>query len=174
MGDPSPAPADAASILATITGITEAARDFDKTTTDWDGGLLGALTILKKSGDLTRDTKSGAAVAEAAAPLTVPEAEAIAAAFRELAAVLSGAIDTTIAAKPRFQGIRFLGGSAVGKILDGLRSAAVAFNDAVTAKTPADMVDTARSIFEQIDGHFVRGLAVFPVAGNATLDKKGS
>ncbi|KAL3957464.1 hypothetical protein ACCO45_008042 [Purpureocillium lilacinum] len=171
---PAPTAADAAAIIATINGITEAARDFDKTTATWDGGLLGAVSILTKSGNLTKDTNNGAAIAEAADPLTVPEAETVAAAFRELADVLSKAIDTTIAAKPRFEAIRFLGTSAVGKILDGLRSAAVAFNDAVTRKAPAELVDTAKAIFAQIDGHFVRGLAVFPLSGNGAPETQGS
>ncbi|GJN75433.1 coq1 putative hexaprenyl diphosphate synthase [Purpureocillium lilacinum] len=171
---PAPTAADAAAIIATINGITEAARDFDKTTATWDGGLLGAVSILTKSGNLTKDTNNGAAIAEAADPLTVPEAETVAAAFRELADVLSKAIDTTIAAKPRFEAIIFLGTSAVGKILDGLRSAAVAFNDAVTRKAPAELVATAKAIFAQIDGHFVRGLAVFPLSGNGAPETQGS
>ncbi|KAJ6438401.1 cation chloride cotransporter [Purpureocillium lavendulum] len=164
-----PVVSDAASVLASIHRITEAAVDFNKTLTDWNGGITGALSILSKSGGLIRMTNSGAETVNASDPLTVKEAQKIAVAAQELANLLGKAIDTAIARKPHFDTVAFFGSFAGEAILQRLRSASTVLHDALTAKAPAEMIDAATYIFTQIDGHFSREEIIIVTGGSTGI-----
>lgn len=163
---------DGSSVLASIYRITQTTIDFDKTVASWDGGMLGALSILVKASNLINDTNAGAATAEAAGILNMSEAEEICVASQDFANLVGRAIDTAIVAKPKFQNIPLVGNPAVVAFLHKLRNAE--FSKAICAKMPADMHAVSNSIVKQIEHHLDRGISAFESDGGGPKDTEGA
>ncbi|KAG4440772.1 hypothetical protein IFR05_003759 [Cadophora sp. M221] len=156
--------ADGASISAAIDNISAAAAKLNETVAGFpDNPILGLTDI----GDLLVDStaalksiKQGTKVAEASGNLTVLEAFGLAGKISSLSTTVQSTLDTTVAAKPRFDKLLIVS-PIVLLNLKQQRSATVDFGDAVTEKIPVELQPIAKNLQAPILAALDKAIAAY-------------
>ncbi|KAK5991585.1 hypothetical protein PT974_09870 [Cladobotryum mycophilum] len=160
-----PVVADVASILDSLKHIKQATIDFDTCINSWDGGILGAFSLVKRANDVITDTNNTATLAKTAAPFAHDEAKQIIDLIQDIADVVGKVVDTVDTDQAKFKRVKYIGDTAAIAILRRLKYTIEAMADAFVPKTPAEILPITDSIAEQFDRHLARGIAIFETSG---------
>ncbi|KAH8736109.1 hypothetical protein BGZ61DRAFT_441576 [Ilyonectria robusta] len=151
--------------MNSLNQIRIAAIHFNKTVAEWNGGYLGAISIVMQSRELVNTI--GAASASIAPSIVARTSNAISLDQDALEIALhlvrdvGSAIDTAIDAKPKHDALPTLSKPIVVNIFKNLRTAASELGGVLGPLTTGERVGEAHTIVKQIDDHLVRGLAVY-------------
>ncbi|KAF7545681.1 hypothetical protein G7Z17_g8985 [Cylindrodendrum hubeiense] len=135
-------------ITAAMGTISSTTTELETTVSGWNGKPLGTLPIIIKSTKLLIDIKSGTTTAEDSAVLSLGEALQVAQATNSLAAVVEPALDTIVAAKPKFDAL--LLGPIILLNLELQKKATEDFSSAVVEKVPEALQAVAEALVQPI------------------------
>ncbi|KAH7000952.1 antigenic cell wall galactomannoprotein-like protein [Ilyonectria destructans] len=151
--------ASGATIIAAMGVISDTTTALGDAVTAWDGSLDGTTAIVVLSDQLLSDTGDGTSVAEASDELSLSEAIDVATATNSLGAVVEAALDTIVDAKSKFDALGV--SSVILQTLQSQKAATETFSDAVIAKVPAVLQDTAESLVQPILDAFDDAIAAY-------------
>ncbi|EJD35828.1 hypothetical protein AURDEDRAFT_175102 [Auricularia subglabra TFB-10046 SS5] len=151
---------DISDIEAFVTALGDSLAKFDGHSAS---GLAQALAIHNDTLNLdiaiqkaTNDTKA------APGPVGIDEAQAILAKFKEFQPTIIAALDSVVAKKSDFKAVPIFGVPTIVKTdLTSLNASTKAFEGALIAKTPAQLVPGAQQLVVPVDDAFGRAVSAY-------------
>lgn len=137
-----------ATILDALQTVDQSTNSLDEAATNWNGGLLGTLPIIKASTVLLTDIKEGERTAEASPELTFDEALALAGATISLSESVNSTLQTFVDRKKNFD--KLLLSPVILGTLKVQQSATEDFSNAILEKVPEEASAIADELIAEI------------------------
>lgn len=132
---------------------------------DWDGRVFAALSIVSSSAKLNNEIKGCIAVTKTLQTWTGQEEKKSISLAHELSQAVDGVIQETIAARPKFSDIPFLGDTVALAVVRSLRASATELVGLLVSLVKQENLQEAEAIAAKINQRFADALKAFGDVG---------
>ncbi|EKM76862.1 hypothetical protein AGABI1DRAFT_108492 [Agaricus bisporus var. burnettii JB137-S8] len=149
-------------VLNDINTLRSRLNTLDNDLHGFSGGILDALAIHNAATSVqsaTDDTTSD--VQDVPTPISEADAQSILDAITGIAPIIKDSLTTIVAKKSDFESVPLGGISIARGDLNNLAGSTSNLEDALIASTPADLLDEANAIRNEIDAAFAAAIAAF-------------
>lgn len=153
--------ADSAAVVVFLNHMTDSVIDFERAVADWNGGVFGAVPLLTKSAYITKEVNDGTTMLKNATTVDPDDVNKVVAIANDIIKHIGDTVDTVIAGKSKFDNVPIIGGPILLGILHRMWDAVGSFLAAMNVFTPPELHDFADALAKEVDGHFLRAIAVF-------------